>query len=63
MDKIETLMASARGYMLMAKLMQEAGYTDSMKMYAKEGKKCCEMAIELQTEWDKDATILFLNVA
>lgn len=63
MDRIEILMAVARGYMLMAQLMKKEGYIDSMKSYAKAGKKCCKMAIELQTEWDKDETILYLNVA
>ena len=51
-------MTNARTYMMMAKLLESKyGIDDSgVQRYIKEGMKSCEMAIELQKEWDADST-------
>lgn len=58
-EQIEILESQARIYLIMAKLMEDVGNTYSMKMYANQGKKCCEMAMNLKTQWDNDSTGIY----
>lgn len=52
-EQIETLKASARGYMMMAMVLKEAGYEDSMKAYLKSEVECTVMALELEAQLEE----------
>lgn len=62
-EQIEMLMAAARGYMMIAKAMGEGECKGSMRAYAEEGAKCCKMVVELEKEWQDDATVVYLMAA
>ncbi len=62
-EQIEILEEQARAYLMMAKLMKEAGHVDSMKMYTKQGKKCCDMVVKLKSQWENDSTNIYQMVA
>lgn len=47
-EQIEILKAAARGYVLMAIIMKEAGYEDSFKACLKSEVECFSMALELE---------------
>lgn len=49
-EKIETLKAAARGYMMMAMAMDKAGYPDSRDMYFRSEVKCTALALELEEQ-------------
>ena len=52
-DQIEILKASARGYMMMAMAMREAGYEESCKAYLKSEVRCFSMALELEEKLEE----------
>ena len=47
-DQIEVLKAAARGYMMMAMAMKEAGYEESCKAYLKSEVACFAQALEIE---------------
>jgi len=52
-DQIETLKAAARGYMMMAMAMKEAGYEESCKAYLKSELECFTMALEMEEQLEE----------
>lgn len=62
-EQMEMLRKNINTYMMMAQVMKEHGNIDSMKAYAKEGKKSCLMLIEANKAWEEDATEIFQMVA
>jgi hypothetical protein len=53
LEQVLTLKAAARGYMMMAMVMREAGYEESCKAYLKSEAKCFSMALEIEDKLDE----------
>lgn len=49
-EQIEILKASARGYMMLAMALREAGYEESCEAHLKSEVECFVMALELEEQ-------------
>lgn len=59
-ERIDNLKAAARGYMMMAMAMKEAGYEERCKAYLKSELDCWNKAEELEAQLESERVYLMV---